>query len=98
VPAALKPAADLRSILQGAETSLRIPTVLAVPLTTQKDALRFPGTVLVEPDKDNGLRHPSVALVFQLTAIDRKFLSTRIGQASETTLTAIRAAFDALAE
>ena len=32
-----------------------LPTTLLIPLTTQLDALRFPGTVLVERDKTNGL-------------------------------------------
>lgn len=28
-----------------------LPTVLLIPLTTQQDALRFVGTILIEPDK-----------------------------------------------
>ena len=51
-----------------------LPTTLLVPLTTQIDALRFPGTVLVEPDATNALRRSSVALVFQLSAVDRRFV------------------------
>lgn len=37
-------------IVQGAEASAKLPTLLLIPLTTQQDALRFPGTVLVELD------------------------------------------------
>jgi mRNA-degrading endonuclease toxin of MazEF toxin-antitoxin module len=48
-----------------------LPTTLLIPLTSQQDALRFSGTVLIEPDAENGLRQPSVALVFQLTAVDK---------------------------
>ncbi len=48
-----------------------LPTVLLVPLTTQQDALRFSGTILVEPDANNYLRQPSVALVFQRIALSR---------------------------
>ncbi len=33
-----------------------LPTILLISLTSQQDALRFAGTVLVEPDKQNGLR------------------------------------------
>ena len=51
-------------ILQDAAHHL--PTTLVVPLSTQLAALRFPGTVLIEPDAGNGLRLSSVALVFQL--------------------------------
>ncbi len=32
-----------------------LPTVLLVQLTTQQDALRFQGTVLIEPDSQNNL-------------------------------------------
>jgi mRNA-degrading endonuclease toxin of MazEF toxin-antitoxin module len=51
-------------VIQGSEVSKRLATVLLVPLTTQLDALRFPGTVLVETDSENGLRRPSVAWSF----------------------------------
>jgi predicted HTH domain antitoxin len=40
-------------IAQTAAASDRLPTVLLIPLTTQQDALRFPGTVLVERDAFN---------------------------------------------
>ena len=60
-------------VAQVPHASAALPTVLLIPLTSQQDALRFPGTVLVEPDAVNGLRRPSVALVFQLTAIDKRF-------------------------
>lgn len=60
-------------VAQAAQASSTLPTVLLIPLTTQQDALRFPGTVLIEADAASGLRRPSVALVFQLTAIDKRF-------------------------
>jgi mRNA-degrading endonuclease toxin of MazEF toxin-antitoxin module len=66
-------------IVQAATASAKLPTVLVIPLTTQQDALRFPGTLLVEPDRANQLRAVSIALVFQLTAVDKRFLSTRLG-------------------
>lgn len=62
-------------VAQSSRVSAALPTVLLIPLTSQQDALRFPGTVLVEADAANGLRQPSVALVFQLTAIDKRFFS-----------------------
>jgi mRNA interferase MazF len=73
-------------VVQNDETSKQIPTALVIPLTTQKDALRFPGTVLIDPDHENHLPQPSVALVFQLVAIDQKFLERRQGSVSEKTL------------
>jgi mRNA interferase MazF len=83
-------------ILQSASDSVGLPTVLLVPLTTQMDALRFPGTVLVEADSQNGLRRASVALVFQLTTVDRRFVAAPIGEVSATLLRQIWTAFDEL--
>ena len=83
-------------ILQSASRAAGLPTVLLVPLTTQMDALRFPGTVLVEADSLNGLRRASVALVFQLTAVDRRFVTGHVGEVSETLLRQIWTALDEL--
>ncbi len=83
-------------ILQSQKVSTRIPTVLVVPLTSQIDALRFPGTVLVEADGDNGLRRASVALVFQLTAIDQRYLRDRLGKVSQTVVNEIFSALEEL--
>ncbi|MBC7929676.1 MAG: type II toxin-antitoxin system PemK/MazF family toxin [Rubrivivax sp.] len=73
-----------------------LPTILLIPLTSQQDALRFAGTVLVEPDEHNGLRQPSVALVFQLTAVDKKFIGPHIGTISAALLKEIWSTFDEL--
>ena len=83
-------------ILQSASRAAGLPTVLLVPLTTQLDALRFPGTVLVEADSQNGLRRASVALVFQLTAVDRRFVASRAGEVSERVRRQIWTALDEL--
>lgn len=48
------------------------PTVVIVPLTSQLKAESFPGAVLIEPTKANGLSCDSVALCHQVRAIDRK--------------------------
>lgn len=73
-----------------------LPTVLLIPLTSQLDALRFPGTGLIEPDVESGLRKPSVALVFQLTAVDRRYLTSRIGSVADAVLKKIWLSFDEL--
>jgi mRNA-degrading endonuclease toxin of MazEF toxin-antitoxin module len=83
-------------VVQTQKLSARIPTVLVVPLTSQLDSLRFPGTVLVEADSENRLRRGSVALVFQLTAIDQRYLSNRIGSVSRKVLNEIFSALDEL--
>lgn len=83
-------------IVQNQKVSKDVPTVLVIPLTSQLDALRFPGTVLLEPDSNNGLRRASVALVFQLTAIDRSYISNQIGNLSGSALEEIFSALDEL--
>jgi len=85
-------------IVQAKSASAQLPTVLCVPFTSQLDALRFPGTVLVEAHTENGLRRASVALLFQLTAIDQRRLKGRIGCLSAERLAAIWQAFDALTD
>jgi mRNA interferase MazF len=85
-------------IVQSQQSSDRIPTVLVIPLTSQLDALRFPGTVLVEAEAQNGLRRTSVALVFQLTALDQRYLSDHLGNVSRKVLNEIWLAFDELTE
>jgi mRNA-degrading endonuclease toxin of MazEF toxin-antitoxin module len=76
--------------------SARLATVLLVPLTSQLDALRFPGTVLVEADNENGLHRPSIAVVFQLTALDQRYLLNRIDNISRPVLDEIFSALDEL--
>jgi len=73
-----------------------LPTVLLIPLTTQQDALRFSGTMLVEPDANNHLRQPSVALVFQMTAIDKSFIKNKLGAISDDKMSEIWTTFDEL--
>jgi mRNA interferase MazF len=83
-------------IVQSAAASVSLPTVLVVPLTTQREALRFPGTLLIEPDTQNGLPRPSVALVFQMSVLDRRFVGERVGSARDEVLRAVWAALDEL--
>ena len=73
-----------------------LPTVLLIPLTAQQDALRFAGTILIESDKQNNLRNVSVALVFQLTAIDKNFIKDKLGAISGDKMNEIWTAFDEL--
>jgi mRNA-degrading endonuclease toxin of MazEF toxin-antitoxin module len=60
--------------------------------------MRFPGTVLLEADTTNGLRRASVALTFQLTVIDQRFIGTRLGALSDSVLQAVWRAFDEITE
>lgn len=63
-----------------------LPTVMIVPFTSQLSALRFPYTIKIEPSALNGLTQPSVLLVFQLRAIDRRRILTTIGRLEQVYL------------
>jgi mRNA interferase MazF len=54
--------------------------LMIVPVTSSLGALRFPFTIKIEPSEQNGLTLPSVAMVFQLRAIDRKRIIQKIGE------------------
>ncbi len=56
------------------------PMLMIVPLTSSLGAMRFSFTVRVEPSKSNGLSLPSVAMVFQMRAIDPKRIIRKIGE------------------
>jgi mRNA interferase MazF len=72
----------------------RLPVVFVIPLTTAQAALRFTGTLLIEPTASNGLSQPSVALVFQLRAVDRRRILDRIGLVGDKRLKDIFATLD----
>ena len=67
-----------------------IPTVLVIPLSSAIAALRFPGTAPIKANKTSGLRTDSVALVFQLRAIDRGRIKEKIGVVSDSEIADIR--------
>ena len=66
-------------IIQDENQFKNTPTVVLIPLTSQKIALRFPATILITPTLQNGLQVESVALVHQVRAIDRKRVQQHIG-------------------
>ncbi len=74
-------------IVQAAQFEKQLSTVLIVPLTSQLAAQTFPGTFLIHPDAENGLTKDSVALVFQLRAIDKKRVKRKLGRLSTNHLT-----------
>ena len=81
-------------IVQDEEYAGHLPVVLVIPLTTARASLRFPGTLLIQPTPQNGLREPSVALVFQMRAIDRGRLREQMGTLSTEVITALFGTLD----
>ena len=59
-------------VVESGAPSSRLPTVVVVPITSRLEALRFANTLEVAPSRENGLQAPSVLLVFQVRAIDKR--------------------------
>jgi mRNA-degrading endonuclease toxin of MazEF toxin-antitoxin module len=89
--ATLRRANDLAVIVRNEPSLTSLPIALVVPFTSQLAATRFAGTLLMRPDGLNGLSTPSVALVFQLAAQDKRNFLYRLGELDPTTLDAIPA-------
>jgi mRNA interferase MazF len=66
-------------IMQDDGFAANLPTTIVIPLSSAIAALRFPGTAQVKANDDSGLRTDSVALVFQIRAIDRGRIKESIG-------------------
>ena len=63
-----------------------LPTTLIVPLTSKLATSRFDGTLVIQPDSQNGLSAPSVALVFQMRTLDQRHCLKQIGTLDTATL------------
>lgn len=83
-------------VLQDETAAGALPVILVVPLTMAEATLRFAGTVAIDPSTENGLRSRSVALVFQLRAVDRNRIREAIGTVSNDDLERIFTALDTL--
>jgi mRNA interferase MazF len=83
-------------IVQNDPLIASLPTVLIVPFTSAPGAVRFHGTLVVQPDGQNGLTLPSVALVFQLRALDKRDCLQRLGVLDSATLDSVLALIDQL--
>jgi mRNA interferase MazF len=53
--------------------------VSIIPLTTNQKALGYEQTLKINKSEENGLNSDSVALIFQLRAIDKKRIINKIG-------------------
>ena len=56
------------------------PMLMFVPVTSSLGAIRFPFVVRIEPSEINSLTLPSVAMIFQMRAIDKKRIVRKIGE------------------
>jgi mRNA interferase MazF len=73
-------------ILQELVFNNSLPNTLIVPLTSKLSTKRFDGTLLIQPDQQNGLLMPSIALVFQMRMLDQRQCLRRIGMLDAPTM------------
>lgn len=64
---------------------------VVIPFTGTVERDGFPHTHFVEPTSGNGLEKESIALVFQITAIDKKRLIKKLGVLGDEEVKAIAA-------
>ncbi len=83
-------------ILQELVFNNSLPTTLIVPLTSKLAASRFDGTLVIQPDQQNGLTAPSVALVFQMRNLDQRNCLKPLGILDAAALDQIFAILDQL--
>src|SRR3989338_3527896 len=53
---------------------------IVVPITSNTEALKFPHTLIIVPDKQNKLEQKSIAMIFQLRAVDKTRITKIIGR------------------
>ncbi len=69
-----------------------LTTRTIIPVTRNLHALRFPGTVRVEPSKSNGLSEPSVLLGFAITTLDKAKVGGKLGTLDRTSIVRLKRA------
>lgn len=61
------------------DTSGNLSVVMIVPMTSNLKLQNFAHTILIQPSPQNGLSMPSVLLIFQLRAIDKRRIKKTLG-------------------
>lgn len=72
-------------VFQNPDLARFTSTALCIPLTSNLKRLGLPGTCFIKQG-DGGLPRDSVALAFQMRALDASRLGTRLGRLSPATL------------
>lgn len=75
-------------VFQSPDLSRFTSTYLAIPLTTNLRTLGWPGTCSIRKG-EGGLPRESVALAFQMRAVDKVRFEKRYGRVSASTLDAV---------
>ena len=53
--------------------------VIVIPCTANLQTLRFPFTLRLDPSKKNGVDAPTIALLLQIRALDRRRFIKKVG-------------------
>lgn len=67
-------------VVQDESAFSQTPLITLVPVSTSQGAVDFPATMVIMPTSLNKLREPSVAMVFQITSVDRKRILRQTGK------------------
>jgi mRNA interferase MazF len=78
-------------LMQHDDGPQRSPTLVIVPLTSHLAASRFGHTVELAPSAQSGLRVRSMAMVFQITAVDRTNVLEQLGTLLQEDFERVRA-------
>lgn len=81
-------------IWQSNELTRALQSVLVVPLTTNLDRANLAGTAIVHASPEDGLPEDSVALAFQMRAIPKGALDTRVRALTRVELDELELATD----
>ena len=71
-----------------------LQSVLVIPLTTNLDRANLAGTATVHASPEEGLPEDSIALAFQMRAVPKDALDTRVRALTETELAELELATD----
>jgi mRNA interferase MazF len=83
-------------VVQADSADSQLPTTVIIPATSRLEARRFPYTLTIQPSVLNGLDKPSVLLVFQIRAIDKRRLIRRLGRLEDDQLKSLETEVRAL--
>lgn len=76
-------------IIQDAEPTATLSTVVVVPITGTLESTRFWGAFLIHPTRMNGLDRKSVVLTQQVGPVDKRRIARKIGKLGPSDLTTL---------
>jgi len=72
-------------------TSQTLPVLMIIPFTSKLGVQHYPHSLLIQPSSTNGLSVPSVLMVFQLRAIDKRRVLAVLGHLEDEALERVNA-------